>query len=124
MEKTKSQISREYGEAHGIPVIDIPLPSLKEFENQLPEWALRKSESGKIQRMQNLYTKHARMRGNATVADILYNTKYAEPLFIVATDAGSIIKCNYNELQEMFHIGEYIVRDFCNPLIVERLKEL
>lgn len=121
MGKTKSEIAREYAEKHGIPVVDLPL---HEFENQLPEWAQAKADPNIIEGMQQLYTRDSERCGNATIVEIKYLLIFDEVQFIVATDAGTIMKLTQTELHELFILGKYILKDFPNQIIWERLREL
>lgn len=126
--KTKSQIVKEYADAMGLPHIDIALIKEREleeeFENQLPEWAQAKADPNIIEGMQQLYTRDSERCGNATIVEIKYLLIFDEVQFIVATDAGTIMKLTQTELHELFILGKYILKDFPNQIIWERLREL
>lgn len=93
------------------------------LEEPLPEWAAELADDTRLQRMQQLYTRDGRRTGNATIAEIVYLHKYLEAQFIVATDAGNIMKMTYNEVCELFEFGKYIMKEFPNEIIYSRLKE-
>ena len=94
-----------------------PIPEPREEEDfeqdwPLPDWATGRAVEGVITVMQQLITKNADARGNATLAGIYGDGEQ----FLVVTDANNWIRYTKTELFEAYRPGRFILKEFPNPL--------
>lgn len=77
-------------------------------EEQLPDWAARKSDGDYMVPMTQLCTKDGRRIGNAVV--LLVDHGYAHgSLATIQTDAGTEFRMVRSELEELFHPPLYVM---------------
>lgn len=70
----------------------------------LPDWAEAHITDGSyLHRRASLPTKDGRRCGNAVILEIGKSTHTGQPLIIVCSDAGNVLKLSENELKELFH---------------------
>lgn len=83
---------------------------VKDWENQLPPWAVRLAQHGILEVGAQLPTKDGRRTGNGTI--VMASSSKLETgrqYYSVLTDAGSSMILNSSEVFEMFHPPKYIV---------------
>ena len=88
-------------------------------EEQLPDWAIAKSDAFDLEIGLQLFTRDGSKVGNGVIIDMRFNIVRREPLFVVVTDAGSLMKLNLNELLSYYAKGNYIINDYL-PAVRER----
>ena len=88
-------------------------------EEELPDWAIAKSDAFDLEIGLQLFTRDGSKVGNGVIIDMRFNIVRREPLFVVVTDAGSLMKLNLNELLSYYAKGNYIINDYL-PAVRER----
>ena len=100
------------------------LPPIEDDEDEpveepLPDWAIAKSDAFDLEIGLQLFTRDGSKVGNGVIIDMRFNIVRREPLFVVVTDAGSLMKLNLNELLSYYAKGKYIINDYL-PAVRER----
>lgn len=118
-------ITKEYP----APPKEITIKISLEPKEELPEWAIGFTEPDTLGEMYQLYTKDSSKRGNATLAKIyvintINDNTDKEIILLIVTDANNWIKANKAELEELFTIGKYILKEFPNPKSIDDLDAL
>lgn len=91
------------------------------WEDQLPEWAEMKAHGNYKHIRAALPTRDGRKTGNAVNAGVHRNPDHLLPtVYYVVTDAGNIIRATENEMKELFHPPEYVMKHFL-PAHIEAL---
>lgn len=93
------------------------------LDEPIPDWADRVADSAMIQPMQQLITKDASRRGNATILEIRFHIVYHEYQYLVGTDAGNVLVLTRGELLELFEPGPYIHKEVPNPKLHQALRD-
>lgn len=74
------------------------------IEDPLPYWAETEiTDRSYLHLRASLPTRDGRRCGNAVILEIGKSTYTGQPLIIVCTDAGNVLKLSENELKELFH---------------------
>ena len=86
---------------------------LDEFEYPLPHFAIRKN-SGKLEVGLQLFTRDGRRLGNSFIKSVYTETYYypheaSYEIFECMTDMGNVFKLSQEEVDEYFHLGDYIM---------------
>lgn len=90
------------------------LNQIQEIEEPMPEWALHRASSKSFVKMTQLNTRDGRETGNAVVFDISMDTATYEPRFHIITDAGNILTLTVDEMMDMFHEPEWVMKELPN----------
>ena len=85
---------------------------MQEFEEPIPEWAVRRSEKDEYCFGTQLCTKDGRRCGNAMIIAISSNvrpsTKQLYAVYHIVTDAGNFARLTLEELKSSFHPPQWI----------------
>jgi hypothetical protein len=83
---------------------------VREWENQLPPWAIRHAIGNVLEVGTQLPTKDGRRMGNAHIIEITQSPLGAmgRQYYVVLTDAGSKMVMNSSEIAECFHPPRYV----------------
>lgn len=86
------------------------------MDEPLPEWAKERAHGIYTLPNTSLPTKDGRATGNAVLIGRVKSLNPV-PTFLVITDAGNKMKLTFNELTELFHPPEYVMKEL---LLVHR----
>lgn len=95
-------LCREWDEAHEVP------------EYPLPDWAERYNDNRELIEGTQLCTKDGRQRGNARIISIDHKNPIfptGSVLYKVRTDIGTEMNLLADEINSMFFIGRYILKE-------------
>lgn len=82
------------------------------YEDPLPDWAEAKANGNYRHIHCALPTRDGRRTGNAVNAGTYKNaTDQHGTIYNVITDAGNIIHCSENEMEELFYPPEFVMRE-------------
>lgn len=81
------------------------------LEELLPEWAERINTEQELIVGTQLCTKDGRRTGNARIIQVTTSKYTDEMLYVVETDKKNIINANEAEVNELFYIGKYILKE-------------
>lgn len=101
------------GTAEGVEVYDQAFNACEQFELELgplPDWAESYNIAQEPVMNAQLYTKNGRRNGNAMIYHV------SESSFGVITDMGNTMVLNRYELDSLFEVGDFILKDYAYEL--------
>lgn len=83
-------------------------------EEPIPKWASHRALHDKIEEMTQLLTTDGRVIGNAVIFKIDYSFAVGGPMFHIITDARKIISITLEDMMNIFHQPEWVLKDLPN----------
>lgn len=81
----------------------------EDFEEPLPEWAVRRSKGNYMEVGAQLCTRDGRRLGNAYVRHVRFSELQQMPVADIVTDSGNKATLNLSELKSAFYPPEYVM---------------
>lgn len=121
-EMTQRILKTGYRDPVGIETVCYPY-NYPDFPKDHP-FLSKPARPGVIEPMLQLCTRDGKRTGNATVMKITVNARIPEPesqqdietMFHIVTDADNVLILNIEELNELFTLGEWILKEYPNSL--------